>query len=99
MLTLLRQSERKAGLARRLADCLSGSRDPAEAQHVLNDIIRFQTMMIATGSQVGSGLIFQDQSGGRAQVWLLMARISHRGADGGRCPFRDLRPRRDARAQ
>jgi hypothetical protein len=50
-LTLLREIERKAGLAQRLADCLS---DPAKVQHVLDDIIRFRIMMIAAGYEDGN---------------------------------------------
>ena len=53
-LTLLREIERKAGLAQRLADCLSDPRDPAKVQHVLADIIRFRIMMIAAGYEDGN---------------------------------------------
>ena len=53
-LTLLREIERKAGLAQRLADCLSDPRDPAKVQHLLSDIIRFRIMMIAAGYEDGN---------------------------------------------
>jgi hypothetical protein len=53
-LTLLREIEREAGLAQRLADCLSDPRDPAKVQHGLADIIRFRIMMIAAGYEDGN---------------------------------------------
>jgi hypothetical protein len=53
-LTLLREIERKAGLAQRLADCLCGPRDPAKVQHRLCDIIRFRIMMIGAGYEDGN---------------------------------------------
>jgi len=56
-LTLLREIERKAGLAQRLADCLSDPRDPAKVQHVLGDIIRFRIMMIAAGYEDGNDAV------------------------------------------
>ena len=45
-LILFRDSERKAGLAQRLADWLRDPRDPAKNQHSLSDIIRFRMLMI-----------------------------------------------------
>ncbi len=53
-LTLLREIEREAGLAQRLADCLCDPRDPAKVQHSLCDIIRFRIMMIAAGYEDGN---------------------------------------------
>lgn len=44
-LTLLREIERKAGLAQRLAGCIWDPRDPAKVQHSLCDIIRFRIMI------------------------------------------------------
>lgn len=52
-LTLLREIERKAGLAQRLADCLSDPRDPAKVPHGLAEIIRFR-MMMAAGYEDGN---------------------------------------------
>lgn len=53
-LTLLREIERKAGLAQRLADCLCDPRDPAKVRHSLCDIIRFRIMMIGAGYEDGN---------------------------------------------
>ncbi len=53
-LTLLREIERQAGLARRLASCMVDARDPAKVQHRLEDIIRFRIMMIAAGYEDGN---------------------------------------------
>ena len=53
-LTLLREIERKAGLAQRLADCLCDPRDPAKVQHSLCDIIGFRIMMIGAGYEDGN---------------------------------------------
>lgn len=53
-LMVLREIECKAGLALRLADCLSDRRDPAKVQHGLDDIIRFWIMMIAAGYEDGN---------------------------------------------
>lgn len=53
-LTLLREIERQAGLARRLASCMVDARDPAKVQHSLEDIIRFRIMMIAAGYEDGN---------------------------------------------
>ncbi|WP_186201902.1 transposase, partial [Jannaschia seosinensis] len=53
-LTLLREIERRAGLAQRLAGCLRDPRDPAKVQHSLCDIIRFRIMMIAAGYEDGN---------------------------------------------
>jgi len=53
-LTLLREIERKAGLAGRLAACMADPRDPTKVQHSLADIIRFRMMMIAAGYEDGN---------------------------------------------
>jgi hypothetical protein len=53
-LTLLREIERQAGLAQRLASCMVDPRDPAKVQHSLADIIRFRIMMIAAGYEDGN---------------------------------------------
>jgi len=53
-LTLLREIERKVGLAGRLATCMADPRDPAKVQHRLDDIIRFRIMMIAAGYEDGN---------------------------------------------
>ena len=53
-LTLLREIERKAGLAQRLAGCLCDPRDPVKVQHRLCDIIRFRIMMIGAGYEDGN---------------------------------------------
>ncbi|GGC22302.1 hypothetical protein GCM10011363_43580 [Marivita lacus] len=50
-LTLLREIERKAVLAQRLANC---RRDPVKVQHGPCDIIRFRIMMIAAGYEDGN---------------------------------------------
>jgi len=46
---VLREIERRAGLADRLAGCLEDPRDPVRTQHTLADMIRFRTLMIAAG--------------------------------------------------
>ena len=51
---LLREIEREAGLAQRLADCMRDARDPAKVQHSLSDIIRFRMMMITAGYEDGN---------------------------------------------
>jgi len=53
-LTLLREIERKAGLADRLASCMSDPRDPTRVQHGLAEIMRFRIMMIAAGYEDGN---------------------------------------------
>ncbi len=53
-LTLLREIERKAGLAGRLASCMADPRDPAKVQHSLDDIMRLRIMMIAAGYEDGN---------------------------------------------
>jgi len=53
-LTLLREIERKAGLAGRLASCMADPRDPAKVQHSLDDIIRLPIMMITAGYEDGN---------------------------------------------
>lgn len=53
-LTLLREVERRMGLAGVLASCVADPRDPGKVQHSLEDIIRFRVMMIAAGYEDGN---------------------------------------------
>lgn len=53
-LALLRETERRDGLAGRLAACMSDPRDPARVRHSLAEIIRFRIMMIAAGYEDGN---------------------------------------------
>lgn len=53
-LTLLREVERRMGLAGVLASCVADPRDPGKEQHSLDDIIRFRVMMIAAGYEDGN---------------------------------------------
>lgn len=53
-LTLLREVERRDGLAGLLASCLQDLRDPGKVQHSLAEIIRFRIMMIAAGYEDGN---------------------------------------------
>jgi hypothetical protein len=53
-LTLLREIERRNGLAGLLASCLEDLRDPSKVQHGLAEIIRFRIMMIAAGYEDGN---------------------------------------------
>jgi len=53
-LRLLREIERKVGLAQRLASCMADTRDPAKVQHRLDDIFRLPIMMIAAGYEDGN---------------------------------------------
>lgn len=53
-LTLLREVERRTGLAGELASCLVDRRDPSKVQHSLEEIIRFRIMMIAAGYEDGN---------------------------------------------
>ena len=58
-LMLLREIERREGLAGWLASCMEDPRVPAKVQHSLEDIIRFRILMIAAGyedaNDVGRG--------------------------------------------
>ena len=53
-LTLLREIERRNGLAGLLASCLEDLRAPDKVRHSLEDIIRFRIMMIAAGYEDGN---------------------------------------------
>ena len=53
-LTLLREVERRHGLAGLLASCLTDRRDPNKTQHSLDDIARFRMLMIAAGYEDGN---------------------------------------------
>jgi hypothetical protein len=48
-LVLLREVERRLGLAERLADCLRDRRDPASIRHPLVEMLRFRMLAIACG--------------------------------------------------
>jgi hypothetical protein len=50
---LLREAERKLGIAARLARCLSDRRDPARIDHTLADMVRFRMFAIAAGYEDG----------------------------------------------
>jgi len=52
-LTLLREVERRTGLADVLASCVVDPRDPCKVQHSFAEIIRFRMMMIAAGYEDG----------------------------------------------
>ncbi len=53
-LTLLREIERRQGLAGLLASCMDDLRDPSKVQHSLQEIILFRIMMIAAGYEDGN---------------------------------------------
>ena len=53
-LTLLREIERRNGLAGLVASCLEDLRDPSKVRHGLAEIIRFRIMMIAAGYEYGN---------------------------------------------
>lgn len=53
-LTLLREIERRDGLAGLLASCLTDLRDPSKVRHSLEEIMRFRIMMIAAGYEDGN---------------------------------------------
>jgi len=53
-LTLLREVERRTGLAGVLASCVVDPRDPSKVRHSLEEIIRFRIMMIAAGHEDGN---------------------------------------------
>jgi len=46
---LLREVERRLGIADRLAGCLRDARDPARIDHTIADMLRFRTFAIAAG--------------------------------------------------
>lgn len=48
-LLLLREAERRLGLADRLAACLSDHRDPARISHTISEMLRFRILAIACG--------------------------------------------------
>ena len=51
---LLREVERRLGVADRLAACIKDPRSPEHITHSLADIIRFRLMMIAAGYEDGN---------------------------------------------
>ena len=51
---VLREVERRFGVAERLARCLNDPRDPALITHSLADMVRFRMMMIAAGYEDGN---------------------------------------------
>ena len=53
-LLVLREIERRLGLAERLAGCLRDKRMPAKISHRLAEIIRFRMLMIAAGYEDGN---------------------------------------------
>jgi len=48
-LLLLREAERKHGLARRLAACLRDRRDPARIEHSIEEMLKLRMLAIAAG--------------------------------------------------
>ncbi len=52
-LVLLREAERRLGLAERLAGCLRDRRDPALVRHGLAEMLRFRMLAIACGYEDG----------------------------------------------
>ena len=53
-LMLLATIEQRLGLSGSLASCLDDSRDPAKTRHLLKDIFKFRTMMVAAGYEDGN---------------------------------------------
>ena len=53
-LLVLREVERRLGLADRLAACIDDPRNPEQITHSLADIIRFRLFMIAAGYEDGN---------------------------------------------
>ena len=51
---VLREVERRLGVAERLARCLDDPRDPALITHSLTDMVRFRMLMIAAGYEDGN---------------------------------------------
>ncbi len=51
---MLREIERRLGLAERLAGCLKDPRMPEKVVHRLAEIIRFRMLMIAAGYEDGN---------------------------------------------
>jgi hypothetical protein len=67
-LLVLREIERRLGIADRLAACIADPRDPGSTVHPLADIIRFRLLMIAAGYEDGN-----DATGLRADPIFKMA--------------------------
>src|SRR5512147_2490871 len=67
-LLVLREIERRLGIADRLAACIADPRDPRSTVHPLADIIRFRLLMIAAGYEDGN-----DATGLRADPIFKMA--------------------------
>ena len=53
-LMLLAKIEQRLGLSGSLASCLDDPRDSAKTRHLLKDIFKFRTMMVATGYEDGN---------------------------------------------
>jgi len=53
-LLVVREIERRLGIAERLAACIEDRRDPGSTVHTLADIIRFRLLMIAAGYEDGN---------------------------------------------
>ena len=53
-LMLLATIEQRLGLSGSLASCLDDPRDPAKTRHLLKDIFKFRTMMVAAGYEDGN---------------------------------------------
>jgi hypothetical protein len=51
---VLREVERRLGIADRLASCLCDRRDASQVRHSLSDILRFRMLMIAAGYEDGN---------------------------------------------
>ena len=51
---VLREVERRLGVAERLARCLDDPREPALVTHSLADMVRFRMLMIAAGYEDGN---------------------------------------------
>ena len=67
-LLVVREIERRLGIADRLAACIADPRDPGSTVHPLADIIRFRLLMIAAGYEDGN-----DATGLRADPIFKMA--------------------------
>ncbi|EQD42795.1 transposase, IS4 family protein, partial [mine drainage metagenome] len=53
-LLMLREVERRLGIARRLAACIDDPRAPVRIRHGLDEVIRFRMLMIAAGYEDGN---------------------------------------------
>ena len=53
-LLVLREVERRIGLAHRLGGCIQDRRLPERVQHGLDEILRFRMLMIAAGYEDGN---------------------------------------------